>query len=458
MQKSKVLTWDYLRDRIKDRLPHNIYQVWFSELKGEIRENRLLLELPNEFVKNWLRENYHTLLQKLIAEEGLSGYEFLVRNSPQGEQMSLPYNPMDLLGKRLSKKYTLDNFVVGKCNEFAYKVCTRLVEDRPAGYFIYLCGNYGLGKTHLTQAIGNDLINKGCQRVYYFTAQDFLNHLIKHLKAGQIDNFKKNIQNNCDLLLLDGVHFLSGKDFTQTELALLLDYLLDSGKTVVFTSLRLPQELESLDSSLRSRLNASLIVRLNQPDLETRKKIIRFKAKKEGYKFPYEVVDYLARHIRGDIRQLESIVLGLIARAALLNEPISLTLAKELLSEVVLSREDNFELEIILDGVSRFYRLTKDEIFSSSRKKNITLARKTLIYLLKNLAQKSLKDIAKLLHKEHSTVIHHLKSFERRLEEDRSFKFQMEFLFKELSTEFSSHSQESINLDNDSYDLSINAK
>lgn len=458
MSKSDTCSWNYLKQKLKELLPQNIYQVWFSELRGEVRDNVLWLEVPNEFTRIWLKENYHQLLQRLVSEEGLRSYEFTLREKPKAEQMLLPYNPVDLMGRKFSKKYTFENFVIGKCNELAYKVCTRLVEETPTGYFIYLCGSYGLGKTHLTQAVGNHLLQKGFERVFYFTAQDFLYYLIKYLKSGQIESFKKNIQNNCDFLILDGLHFLSGKEFTQIELALLLDYLLDQGKTVIFTSLKLPQELESLDSSLRSRLNASLIVRLNQPDLETRKKIIRFKAKKEGYKFPYEVVDYIAKNIRGDIRQLESIVLGLIARATLLKEPISLQLAKEMLAEITPQREQNFEFELILEGVCRFYRLTKEEILSSSRKKNISLARKTLIYLLRKLAHKSLKDIAQLLKKEHSTLIHHLKSFERKLEEDRAFKFQLELLIKDLSSEFNSQTDNSSNIEDEPQDLFIKYK
>lgn len=428
-------TWDYLKGRIKEEIPQSIYKVWFASLEGEVQENTLRIIAPNEFAKAWIKENYRELLEKIIKEAGLNAFEITTSNQPKAEQLVIPYNPLDLFGRRFSPKYTLDNFVVGKCNELAFKVCYRLVEEKPKGYFIYLCGNYGLGKTHLAQAVGNDLLKQGFERVYYFTAQDFLNYLIKYLKSGQIESFKNKIREHCDLFLLDGVHFFSGKEFTQNELAFLLDYLLDQGKTVVFTSLKLPQELESLDSSLRSRLTAGLIVKLNQPDLETRKKIIRFKAKREGYKFPYEVVDYLAKHIRGDIRQLESSVLGLIARATLLKEPITLQLAKELVSEISLQKTDSTDIEVILEILSRFFGITKDEIFSSSRKRNISLARKALIYLLRNYARKNLKEIAKVLKKEHSTIIHHLKSFERKLAEDRTFRFRFDHLVKEISLE-----------------------
>ncbi len=426
---------EYLKAKLRERLPQNIYKVWFSELKGFVKENTLYLIVPNDFAKTWLKENYGSLLLDLSQESGFERIDFIVSETPKVEQLILPYNPVELFGRKISPKYTFEDFVVGRCNELAYKVCYQIFEERPKGYFIYLYGNYGLGKTHLTQAVGNGLLKTGFERVYYFTAQDFMSYLVKYLKAGQIENFKEKIKQSCDFLLLDGLHFLSGKEFTQTELSFLLDYLLDQGKTVIFTSLSLPQELKDIDSSLRSRLNASLIVKLNQPDFETRKRIIRFKAKKAGYKFPYEVVDYLARNIRGDIRQLESAVIGLIARATFLKEPITLQLAKELVSELVHDRCETSDMELILEGVCKFFGITREDLLSRSRKKNIILARQALVYLLRNLAQKNLKKIAEFIKKEHSTVIYHLKTFEKKLKEDRVLKMQMDFLWKDLTQE-----------------------
>ncbi len=438
--------WQFIKGRLKEELPEAIYKVWFSELNGHIKENKLYLEVPNDFAKNWLKENYSNLLKKITDEAGLAGCEFMVQESPKAEQMLIPFNPVEVIGRKFSPKYTLEDFVVGKSNELAYKVCSRLVEDIPKGYFIYLCGNYGLGKTHLTQGVGKALLKRGFESIYYFSAQDFLNYLLKYLKMGQIENFKEMIKKKCDMLLLDGLHFLVGKDYTQRELCFLLDYLLDQGKTVVFTSLKLPQELKELDSAFRSRLNGSLIIRLNEPDFDTRKKIITYKAKKEGYKFSFEVVEYLARRVRGDVRQLESVVIGLIARSSFLKEPVNLQMAKELLSEIFIPKETSSEIELIIDCVSKNYGISKEEILSSSRKKNANLARQAVIYLLRNYAKKNLKEIAQLLKKEHSTIIYHLKNFEKKLKENRVFKMHFELMMKDLSKEiaftFSSEAEE----------------
>lgn len=435
MGKPRKDTWQYLKDRLKEELPDPIFKVWFSELKGYIKENKLFLEVPNEFAKSWLKENYANLLDRVIHEAGILSYEFIVQNVPSAEQLVIPFNPVEIIGRKFSPKYVLEDFVVGKSNEFAYKVCLRLVEDIPKGYFIYLYGNYGLGKTHLTQGVGRALLQKGFERLYYFTAQDFLNYLLKYLRAGQIESFKEMIKNNCDVFLLDGLHFFAGKDYTQRELCFLLDYLLDQDKTVVFTSLKLPHELKDIDSAFRSRLNGSLIVKLNEPDFETRKKIIRHKAKKEGYKLPSEVVEYLARQIRGDIRQIESVVLGLIARASFLKEPISLQLTKELLSEISVTKEMSSEIELIIEAVCKGFGVTKEEIFSLSRKRNCSIARQAVIYLLRHMGKKNIKEISHILKKEHSTIIYHLKSFERKLNENRAFRMQFDFIIKDLSQE-----------------------
>lgn len=448
---------EYFKEKLRERVPFNIFKVWFSDLKAYAKEKVLYFIVPNEFTKAWLKENYGALLQGLAEEMGYKKIDYVISETPRAEQLILPYNPVELLGKKLSSKYTFDNFVVGKSNELAYKICYRLYEEKLKGYFIYLYGNYGLGKTHLTQAVGNGLLNQGFERVFYFTAQEFINYLLKFLRAGQVESFKEKIRQACDLLLLDGVHLLSGKEFTQTELAFLLDNLLDQGKTVIFTSLNLPQDLKDIDSSLRSRLNASLMVKLNQPDFETRKRIIRFKAKKAGYKFPSEVVDYLARNIRGDIRQLESSVVGLIARASLLKEPITLQLAKELVLEILNKKDENTEIEVILEGICKFFGVSKDEILSSSRKKHLVLSRQTLIYLLRNFAHKNIKEICTLLKKEHSTVIYHLKTFEKKLKENRTFKMQIEFLLREISQELSSNT-EAINFEEDSFEAEIEVK
>ncbi len=428
------LNWEKIKGRFKELLPETIFEVWFSSLNGDILEDNLIIEVPNEFTKTWLQENYKNVINQVLREFGLKEIKFLVSEKKSSEQLIIPYNPIQVIGRRLSPKYTFEDFIVGKCNEFAYNVCYQIAEERPKGYLVYLYGDFGLGKTHLTQAVGNGLISKGFERVYYLTAQDFLNYMMKYLRCGMVESFKEKIKSGCDILLLEEIHFLSGKEYTQNELAFLLDYLLDQGKTVVFTSLNLPQELQKMENSLKSRLSSGLLIRLNSPDLATRKKIIRYKAKKQGYEFPYEVVEYLAHQIRGDVRQLESAVLGLIARSSLLKEPINLSLAKELINEIGI-KEGSDQVEMIIEIVGRFFGVPREDIFSSSRKKELTLVRQVIIYFLRNLLNKSLKELSVLFKKEHSSIIYNLKTLENKLKRDLSLKIKVDYLFKEISKE-----------------------
>jgi len=428
------LNWEKIKGRFKELLPETIFEVWFSSLSGDVLGDSLIIEVPNEFTKNWLEENYKNIINQILKEFGLKEIKFLVSEKKSSEQLIIPYNPIQVIGRRLSPKYTFEDFIVGKCNEFAYNVCYQIAEERPKGYLVYLYGSFGLGKTHLTQAVGNGLISKGFERVYYLTAQDFLNYMMKYLRCGMVESFKEKIKSGCDILLLEEIHFLSGKEYTQNELAFLLDYLLNEGKTVVFTSLNLPQELQKMENSLKSRLSSGLLIRLNSPDLATRKKIIRYKAKKQGYEFPYEVVEYLAHQIRGDVRQLESAVLGLIARSSLLKEPINLSLAKELINEIGI-KEGSDQVEMIIEIVGRFFGVPREDIFSSSRKKELTLVRQVIIYFLRNLLNKSLKELSVLFKKEHSSIIYNLKTLENKLKRDLSLKIKVDYLFKEISKE-----------------------
>lgn len=426
--------WNKIKGRIKELIPEAIFKVWFSPIEGEVIEDKLFLKVPNEFTKTWIKENYHHIIEQVLKEFELKGIEFLLSESHLPEQLILPYNPISVIGRGFSPKYTFEDFVVGKCNELAFKVCYQIAEEIPKGYLVYLCGNFGLGKTHLTQAVGNGLYSKGFNKVYYFTAQDFLNSMIKYLRSGMLETFKEKIRMECEILLLEEVHFLAGKEYTQNELVFLLDRFLDEGKTVILTSLKLPQEIQKMESSLRSRLSSGLIIKLGSPDFATRKKIIKYKAKKKGYEFPYEIVEFLARNLRGDVRQIESAVLGLIARSSMLKEPISLSLAKEVINELGV-KEDSNQVELIVELVCKFFGISKDDFFSSSRKKEFTLSRQIVMYFLRKIFKMPLKDISKLFKKEHSTIIYNINTLEEKLYKDTGLKIKIDYLWREISKE-----------------------
>ncbi|QJA06542.1 chromosomal replication initiator protein DnaA [Thermosulfurimonas marina] len=422
-----------IKDYLRERLPESAFRVWIRPLRLEEEGSRVRLVFPNTFSKEWVEENYGRLLAEALeclAPEKEA--EWVVEEeTPAPVQLALPYEPARVLGRRLSPRFTFEEFVVGDCNRLAYRVCRRVVED-PRGQIVYLTAESGLGKSHLSQALGHALLKeKEGLRLCYLTARDFTTRLMQALRGGQMEEFKERLWRGCDVLVLDEIHQIPPRDFTQGELALALDHLYEEEKAVVFTSLRRPHELSHLDSSLRSRLSAGVIVRINPPDYETRKNIIRRKAARQGYRLPEEVVEFLARRLRGDIRRIESAVVGLIARASLLREPVTLQLARELVAEIA-PPEGPDRTEIIIQAVCRAFHIDPEELRSSSRKKRISEPRQVAMFFLRKFTSKSLAAIGERFNRDHATVVYALQAVERKLVSSDRFRYRLEYLEKEL--------------------------
>ncbi|RUM87989.1 MAG: chromosomal replication initiator protein DnaA [Thermodesulfatator sp.] len=422
-----------VRNYLRERLPDSAFRVWIAPLRFEERASFLRVIFPNAFSREWVEENYRDILTEALQELAPERKIEWVVEEEQGPpvQMALPYEPTRVLGRKLSPRFTFEEFVVGDCNRLAYRVCRRVLED-PRGQIIYLTAESGLGKSHLSQALGHALLQeKENLRVCYLTARDFTTRLIQALKGGQMENFKEGLWRSCDVLMLDEVHRIPPREFTQGELALALDHLYEEEKVVVFTALRRPHELSHLDASLRSRLAAGMIVRINPPDYETRKNIIRRKAQRQGQRLPEEVVEFLARRLRGDIRRIESAVVGLIARASLLREPVSLTLARELVAEIA-PPQDPDRVELIIQTVCRAFHVDPEELYSRSRKKRVSEPRQVAMFFLRKFTSQSLTAIGERFQRDHATVVYALHAVERKLASSDRFRYRLEYLEKEL--------------------------
>ncbi len=428
--------WERLKFALKDRLPEASFKVWIEPLRClGLSEKKLVLACPNQFCLSWVKENYYQHLEEALKAQGLSLEIELVAVEtppPRVVQRDLPYDPTRLIGRRLSSRYTFEEFVVGECNRLAYATCWNIAAENPGGNIVYLCADTGLGKSHLSQAVGNYLLKSHRnERVCYLTAHDFTTQLVRALRHDRLDEFKEKLRKGCDILMLEEIHFFSGKEFTQAELALTLDYLYDAGKTVVFTADRPPQEITKLDSSLRSRFSAGVLVRINPPDYKTRVNIIRRKARNQGIALPEEVVTFLAKHLRGDIRQIESAVIGLVARSSLLREPVTLALARELLQEIQ-PQEPNITKEAILELVCHHFQVSREDLCSKSRQRRITFPRQVAMYLCRRFTSDSLQAIGKLFNRDHATVIYAVNSVEKKLKRPGSTKYQIEYLCREI--------------------------
>ncbi len=430
--------WGSILEILRELLPEASFKVWIKPLKYlGLKGNKILIACPNQFSLEWIKENYLPLFEEALKKQRLSlEFEFKVveENSNNSViQGELPYDPTRLLGRKLSGRFTFEEFVVGECNRLAYATCWALANKNPKSSIIYLCAGTGLGKSHLSQAIGNYLLKNSGKggKICYLTAQDFTAHLVRALRQDRLDEFKEKLRKGLEILMLEEVHHFAGKDFTQQELALTLDYLYDAGKIVVFTANRPPQEIERIDDCLRSRFQAGAIVRINPPDYQTRINIIRRKAEKQGIKLNEEVIDYLAQNLRGDIRQIESAIVGLVARSSLLQEPITLSLAQELVQEIT-PQIPSLTKDFIIDLVCRYFKVSKEDLTSKKRQRKITFSRQVAMYLCRRFTDESLQSIGKLFNKDHATVVYAIKNINKKLSLPGPTKYQIEYLCREI--------------------------
>ncbi|MFZ3045528.1 MAG: DnaA/Hda family protein, partial [Desulfatirhabdiaceae bacterium] len=317
--------WTKVKSSIKESMPGHTYRMWLQPVEF-IRQDHdvIVLSCPNSFSKKRVQEHFGDLIQKELAEnlgqscrimyeiisKGASPKKITTEPTPQ---LSLPrIERVNSSGRILRKEYTFDDFVVGGNNDFAYSASLSLASRKKNQQgALMLISKTGMGKSHLTQAVGNMILSENpTERVYYISAEDFSNEMVSAMRNDRVDAFKKKYRSNCDVLLLDDVHYLTGKDRTQVELAMTLDTLFESGKKIVFSSCCLPVDIPKLNDTLRSRLSSSLISQIDPPNFRTRVRILHKKALMRGMAIPEDVTRYLASELTEDIRQLESGLMG----------------------------------------------------------------------------------------------------------------------------------------------------
>jgi chromosomal replication initiator protein len=291
-----------------------------------------------------------------------------------------------------------------------------------------------MGKSHLSQAIGHYILSEHpSERVYYMTAEDFSNEMVQAFRHDSINKFKAKYRNGCDVLLLEDVHYLSGKERTQIELALTLDTLFESGKKIIFSSCHLPVDIPKLNDKLQSRLSSSLISNIEPPDFRTRIRILQKKALHNGYEMPEDVMQYLASELTEDVRQLESGLIGVTAKSSLLGTPIDLALAESVVKNIVRQRK-KITIDVIKKLVCKYYSISMDQIVSSSRKQFIVRPRQIAIYLSRVYTDAPLQAIGKSFNRYHATALHSINTVERAVKENSPVQKQVEFLRRKLES------------------------
>ncbi len=434
--------WPALTEALRASLDPGEFQLWLEPLTVAADEpGRLLLACPNAFHLAWVREHHLPGLQALAGELGLgceirlslnTSAETLDRTAPNLDtcprQLDLPHLASDR--PRLNSRFRFETFVAGAGNEFALAAARALARDeRFLSSTLYLMSDTGLGKSHLAQAVGHQAATG--QRVAYLTAEDFANQMIAALRAKHMDEFKRRFRQGCDLLLLEEVQFLAGKDKTQDELGYTLDALLDAGKRIVFTGSQHPERIKGLKPHLASRIGAGLTAPIAPPDQATRVRILEAMARAEGAAVGHEVLEYLAEHAPGDVRRLQSALVGLLAQGSLTRRPLDLHLAAEVLGSL---RQDLRRLspQQILAAVASAHGLEPAALTGKSRKQAITRPRNLALYLCRRHTEATYADLGRLFNRDHSTVMYGVDQVERTLAGDPRLGQELNFLEQRL--------------------------
>jgi chromosomal replication initiator protein len=441
--------WEEAKNRVRSEVTEQGFSLWIRPLSVvESDGDTLILECPNKFSKNWVQENYGTLLQEKLQEVGGSNLKILFRAGQSGKQVP----PADIelesrqmafpnmrrrrgimTGPWLNSSLTFERFVVGKCNEFAYSVSLSMASGSEMLYTpLLMLANTGLGKSHLTQAIGHAILSREPDsRVCYITTEDFVNEMIFALRNNRIEEFKNKYRRACDVLLLEEVHFLSGKEKTQKELEYTLDALANDRKKIIFTSSLLPKDIPDMSKGMESRLTSGIITRMGPPDYDTRVNIIQRKAAEQNVNLSDEAVGLLAKHLCQDVRQMESALTCLKAKSELLHERIS----KDLVMEVIkchVSEGGAASLEDIKALLCKYFNVDADLLASRSRKKVYSYPRNVYAYLCRQHTDATLEEIGSSINRKHSTVLYASEVIASKIKVDRGVRKQVEFLSQKI--------------------------
>lgn len=411
MNKEANNTWKNVLDYVRERINPQSFSTWFSGSCGvELKEDVLLVEFPNVFQIDWIEEHYYNILEEAVHQ--LNGNKLRLAFKALRQQGDRPKKKRKRLilsrdGTKLQERYNFESFVVGKNNEFAHAAALAVAEAPGQAYNpLFLYGGVGLGKTHLMQAIGNFVHRQHKKMsVYYTQAENIMTELIEAIQKNQQMTFKKKYRTK-DVLLIDDIQFLYGKERLQEEVFHIFNHLYLEGKQVIITSDRPPKEILTLEERLTSRFQGGLVVDLQPPDLETRIAILQKKAESENITLPSSVAYYIASRVKSNIRELEGCLIRLLAVSSLSGQEVNDHLAEEVLKDL-LGSGSKITKQIILKNVIEEFGFSEAELRGKKRTQKLALARQTSMFLIRTMLNLSLAEIGEFFGgKDHSTVIH----------------------------------------------------
>ncbi len=436
VEKDPKDVWKECLSIIKENVPYITYNTWFLPLKPfEIEDNILKIHVPNNFFVEWIEEHYNTLINKTLSqvlgsngklvyvileekEEVLEKENVIINLSTVPAVQTTSKNDFD---NYLIPKYVFDNFIKGENNQLARAAAIAVAENPGQTSFnpLFIYGGVGLGKTHLIHAIGNKIIERSPdKKIIYLSSDAFTVEFIEAVQADRINEFSA-FYKSMDVLIIDDIQFLVGKEKTQDLFFQIFNSLHQTGKQIILSSDKPPKDLKGLNERMISRFSWGLSADIQPPDFETRIAILKNKSGAYGIDLSNEIIEYIAHNITSNIRELEGCLIKLLANSSLSSKEINFDLVKQTVREISTNKQVNISIDYITKIVCEYFKVDENKVREKNRRKEVVLARQVAMFLSKQLTKSSLKTIG--LHfggRDHSTVIHAQTSIDDMIKED----------------------------------------
>jgi chromosomal replication initiator protein len=430
--------WDQAADALRRALPTQAFDLWIRPLQPLALDDAVLdVGVPDPFFGEVVGERFRDVLERAVAEA--AGRPLAVRFTvlpdpgpqralPDGAGPSAAAAPPRAAEGGLNPAYTFETFVVGAGNQFAHAACRAVARGDARNYNpLFLYGGAGLGKTHLINAIGHGLrASRPGARIAYLSAERFTNELINAIQMNRMAEFNNRYRNSCDVLLVDDIQFIAGKERTQEAFFHTFNTLHAAGKQIVLTSDKSPKEIAGLEERLRTRFEWGLIADIQPPDVETRVAILRRKAAEQRIEVPDDVALFIASSASSNVRELEGLLTRLGAQAELTGQAITIEVAREALRDLLPRRRRELTVDDVVHGVAKFFNQRAGDLTGPRKLQAYTLPRQVAMYLARTLLDASYPTIGSRFDRDHSTVIHACNRVEARMREDPEFRRTVE--------------------------------
>jgi chromosomal replication initiator protein len=430
-ERETVNSWDKFLDRVKSRVSINTFNTWFQPTRLNRAEGEILfVQIPSAVFRQVLTRTYGEIVKAVFHEIGVPNTRVQYVCTEEEPIVAAPVVAVPVKQSKLdfessdhqlNQRYTFDSFVVGKSNEFAH-AASRAVAEQPSKAYnpLFLYGGVGMGKTHLMHAIGHTIKKRNpAMRLSYVSAEKFTIEVINSLRFDRMISFRDRFH-TVDVLLVDDIQFIAGKERTQEEFFHTFNALYEQQKQIVISSDCLPKDINSIEERLRSRFEWGLIADIQPPDLETKIAILQKKADNERFMLPDDVAEYIARAIKSNVRELEGALTRLMAYASLTGAVVSLATAQQVLRNIIASQEKRVTIDLIQKRVSEHFNLREQDLKVRSNTRAIAFPRQVAMYIVKQLTTASLPEIGRQFGgKHHTTVLHSIHKIEEMRRSDK---------------------------------------